>query len=410
RLAQVTTQKYFGTYEKAPGKHLYIRTWDELGPDQLTYYDDDGRIGALFPESTTSFTSGPGIWIPLPASVKATFTFNAAGEAAEVIWSESGSAPGKFKKVPIHNEQEVTFTNGNVTLAGSLVVPRGSGPHPAIVLVHGSGPVTRDFFGPIAYLLAKHGFAVLSYDKRGNGKSGGDWLDADFEDLAADALSAVALLKSRAEINAKKIGLLGISQGGWIVPLAASKSTDIVFAVLISTPSVSPAQQEIQRVEEEMQVQKATPDQIKETIGKLSADLDSLRKQETVESLQSEIERLKAEGNDRLLKMNGPENPRFLLFYNRIMDFDPLPILQKMNRPVLVLYGEADRGVPVKGNLDKLVNALKQAKDVRYSVRVFPKGNHALLLSETGSYEEFFHLNRFVPEFFSTLIDWLRKL
>jgi len=108
--------------------------------------------------------------------------------------------------------------------------------------------------------------------------------------------------------------------------------------------------------------------------------------------------------------MNGPENPRFLLFYNRIMDFDPLPILQKMNRPVLVLYGEADRGVPVKGNLDKLVNALKQAKDVRYSVRVFPKGNHALLLSETGSYEEFFHLNRFVPEFFSTLIDWLRKL
>ena len=179
-LAPIEPQKYFGAYELEPGKFIYIRTWDELGENQLAYFDDSGRVGPLFGLSETSFFSGPGIWIPFPVQVKITFTRNEKREVDGLIWAEGGMPEKSAKRVAAFKEEEIFFENDQVRLSGTLVVPAGQGPHPAVVLVHGSGPVTRDFFGPIAYLFARRGIAVLSYDKRGIGKSGGHWLDAGF--------------------------------------------------------------------------------------------------------------------------------------------------------------------------------------------------------------------------------------
>ena len=140
----------------------------------------------------------------------------------------------------------VTFNNASVTLSGSLYLPAGAGPHPAIVTVHGSGRQTRGSHKSIADYFVMRGIAVLSYDKRGVGHSEGTYTgigpqnsETAFGDLSGDALAGVAFLTDHQSINAEQIGLLGVSQAGWIIPLAAAKSRDVAFIVLFSGPTVT---------------------------------------------------------------------------------------------------------------------------------------------------------------------------
>lgn len=118
----------------------------------------------------------------------------------------------------------VRFESRGAKLAGTLSLPSGEGPHPALVWVHGSGPDTRDATAPFFTGLLERRFAVFAYDKRGAGESEGVCCPLDFDLLADDVLAAVDALRSRDEIDDDQIGLLALSQGGWIAPLAATKS------------------------------------------------------------------------------------------------------------------------------------------------------------------------------------------
>ena len=278
-----------------------------------------------------------------------------------------------------------------------------------MVFVHGSAPTSRDFFGPIHCLFARHGFAVLAYDKRGVGKSTGHWLEADFGDLARDALAAVEYLKKRSEIDASKIGLWGGSQAGWIIPLAASQSTDVAFIVIVSGPGVSPAEQGAQALREEMNLAGIPQEKIQEALARQKADLDSLRSEEARESLEAEVRKLKEEKNEVLLAANSSENPKFLLFLRGILDFDGIPHLERVQCPALFVYGELDRGVPVAGNKEKVEAALRRGGNSNFTIQVLPKANHVLLHAEKGTSAEFPQLNRFADGFFDTMLDWLRK-
>src|SRR5204863_9052464 len=119
-------------------------------------------------------------------------------------------------------------------------------PLPAVVLLHGSEPGRRDspFFRVVRDALCATGWAVLSYDRRGVGESGGVYLETpDLSVPARDAVSAVRLLAGRSDIDRGRIGLLGISQGGWVAPLAATMDSGIAFVVAVSEPGVSPLEQ-----------------------------------------------------------------------------------------------------------------------------------------------------------------------
>ena len=153
----------------------------------------------------------------------------------ELKWREgaSGAITLTGKKVDSYTQEEVSFQNGDVSLRGTLSTPATKGLHPALVLIHGSGPARRPggFWIPF---FARHGIAVLVFDKRGAGESTGDWRKSTYQDLAADALAAVQLLKRQKGIDPKQIGLWGNSEGGWVAPLAASQSTDIAFLIVRS--------------------------------------------------------------------------------------------------------------------------------------------------------------------------------
>ncbi|HEY8204063.1 MAG TPA: CocE/NonD family hydrolase, partial [Pyrinomonadaceae bacterium] len=169
-----------------------------------------------------------------------------------------GRLPATFalKRTPAqpvaYIQEEVHFQNGATTLAGTLMVPATKGPHPAILLLSGSGPATRDSSRFLADRFARLGVAALIFDKRGTGGSTGDWLGASFDELTEDALAATRFLRGRKDIKASQIGLRGQSQGARIAAMAAARSKEIAFVMLVAVGSLRPDQQEERRVEYEM--------------------------------------------------------------------------------------------------------------------------------------------------------------
>ena len=133
----------------------------------------------------------------------------------------------------------------SIDLGGMLFVPRGTGPYPAAVVIHGSGTSSRAnrWYLTLTHFLQDNGILVLLPDKRGSEKSGGDWHHASFEDLATDTAAAIRFLETQRRVKISRIGLIGMSQGGWIAPVAASRDKEIAFVVSMSGASVSAYQQ-----------------------------------------------------------------------------------------------------------------------------------------------------------------------
>jgi acetyl esterase/lipase len=137
---------------------------------------------------------------------------------------------------PIARE-DVRISVTGTELGGTLFRPQDPGRYPAVVFVHGAGGGSRSAFIAQAEFLAGAGVVALVYDKRAVGYS---FVNRDFELLADDALAAVRLLRERAEVDPARVGLWGVSEGGWVVPIAASRSASVAFAILVSAPNVSP--------------------------------------------------------------------------------------------------------------------------------------------------------------------------
>jgi len=178
----------------------------------------------------------------LNATLPITFTRRAAGAMAPAALAR----PQEPKPPYPYRSEDVTFAGpGGITLAGTLTTPQGAGPFPAVVLVQGSGGHDRDEnmlghkpFLVLADALTQRGIAVLRADKRGIGKSTGKFATATSEDFAADTEATVAYLRTLKNIDPKKIGLIGHSEGGLIAPMVATKDTGIAFIVLMAGPGL----------------------------------------------------------------------------------------------------------------------------------------------------------------------------
>lgn len=234
-----TFEKFLGVYHLESGRRILFG-WRF----NTLCYLEGRRIVQVYPLSETRGFSERG----------ETVTFGKEGVS---FVSSEGETSGK-KTIP-YTEEDVTFSRGDVTLSGILALPSGPRPYPAVVLIHGSGAETREGYRFLADHLASHGIAALRYDKRGTGASTGDWCRSTLEDLAEDAVAGVHFLQTRTDIDPEKIGLIGTSQGGWVVPMAASRSEDVAFCVLISGAAVSPQNQELYRVKHELQYQGLSP-------------------------------------------------------------------------------------------------------------------------------------------------------
>ena len=332
------------------------------------------------------------------------------------------------KPYPYYTE-DVQFQNTteNISLVGTLSLPQKGGTFPAVILITGSGQQNRDSellghkpFLVIADYLTRNGIAVLRYDDRGAGDSEGDFDSSTSANFANDARAAIEYLRTRKEINAKEIGIIGHSEGGMIAPMIAAKDKNIAFLVLLAGTGVAGdallVDQNYQigklkgMTEEELEKAKVENQTIYNII-KLNNDISVSKKNLTTyfQSKVNEIpedQRPPKEEIDAMLaqEVNSIATPWLHYF----ISYNPVQNLQKIKCPVLILNGEKDIQVSANLNTQGIVNALKEGGNKKFKVQIFPGLNHLFQHCTTCDAQEYSKLEEtFAPEVLQTMSDWI---
>jgi pimeloyl-ACP methyl ester carboxylesterase len=331
--------------------------------------------------------------------------------------------PQNPKKPYPYREEEVTFSNpkAQVSLAGTLTLPSGQGPFPAAILIAGSGPHDRDEnvaghrpFLVLADHLTRKGIAVLRYDKRGIGKSTGNYDQATTQDFASDATAALDTLKSRKEINGRKIGLIGHSEGGLIAPLIASRPSDVAWVVLLAAPGLKGEQ--IMLLQSEL-ILKAAGFDDDHIVKARDFNLQSYalaRKERDPEALESKLAELAdSTGMSTTLPPSALKPQSQMMtspWFRFFLDYDPVPALKKMQCPVLALNGDKDLQIASKENLAEIQKALQEGGNRDFQTKELLGLNHLFQHAPTGSPTEYGGIQEtFAPEALSAISDWILK-
>ena len=268
------------------------------------------------------------------------------------------------------SEKKIRFESGVVTLSGTVLVPDTAGQKPgrkpAVALVHGAGPGQREEYRQEAEAFAREGLVTLIYDKRQRGYS---QFERSYELLAEDALAAVGALRARPEVDCGAVGLWGLSEGAWVVPIAASRSQEVDFVILVAATGVPPSQQHSWYLE------------------------NQLRRQGVSGSMVEAVSRTAT----RLLI----EADLFAEAYH-----DPVEPLEGVQQPVLALWGALDRIEPPAESARILRAALERSGNTDYTIRVFPDAEHGLRSSPDGSIVG----ENLVDEYPNAVASWVKEV
>lgn len=285
--------------------------------------------------------------------------------------------------------EAVEFESHGVTLAGELLLPEKS-PAPAIVIVHGSGAADRSnpWTAAWAGAMAARGVAVLHVDKRGCGRSRGDWKTASFDVLADDAVAAVQLLKRHPRIDPKRIGLAGFSQGGHVVPIAAARSSDVAFAIAISSsvvPLVEQTNDEIEAAIEKAGLDEASARAVLEVQRLAVAFARSGNGYEEYSKALDAAKRGRLAGHP-LVAGFPTERDHWVFAWGRAVgNPDPIDSWKKVRIPALFVFGGKDSQVRVDKSLRRIREALDSPKP-SYSVVVCAANGHALFREDVADF------------------------
>jgi len=361
-------------------------------------------------------------------SLAGTFTQgNASGTFLLTRGVELTAAP---TPPPPYREEEVRVSNGDITLAGTLTIPAGGGPFPAVVLITGSGPQDRDedifgfkVFRTIADHLTRQGVSVYRYDDRGVGSSTGSLNVATTADFAGDALAAVGMLRSRPDIDARRVGLLGHSEGATVAAIAAFRSADVAFVVTLASPGVRGDEVLRQQAADGARALGAGEEVVARIVAAHRQATDAVRMGQSAESLASVVMELvgaqydsfpaaqRAAAGDRDafvartyragVAQLGTPWMRFML------DFDPAVALRLVRCPVLALFGSLDTQVVPSPNQANVRAALAGNADA--TVKSYDGANHLFQQARTGLVTEYATLEKaFVPGLLDDLSAWIR--
>jgi dienelactone hydrolase len=408
---EATLRGYAGVYEWETNSVVYLQLWAELsGSNQLVAMDESGELRTLYPTEPDRFFAGTAAAVPDAVESRVEFQRDPDGKINTMIWSRDGAPIRRARRVNAERREDVRFSNGGVQLAGTLVSPPTPGPHPAVILVHASGAENREYLLPFARFLVRRGMAVLGYDKRGVGASTGDWNAASFDDLAGDVVAAFEYLKTRSDIKPDRVGMLGWSQAGWVMPLAASRAKDLAFLISISGAGVSGAETTIDHARQEMTASGMRPEMIDQIVGLMTLQYEYLRTGQGWDRYIAAREKMAS-------RMGGkppesfpatPDSP-YLQFIRPLIVYDPVPALRTIRLPVLAVFGELDNNIIAEKNRAAWDAALSAGGHRDYTLRVLPKANHAMLEAAAGTNAEMKSLRRFVPAYFEVVLDWLSK-
>jgi len=302
-----------------------------------------------------------------------------------------------------------TFRNGNATLTGTLYLPRGGQRFGAVVVTHTASKPLRDapLYQHLTEMLPPLGIAVLTYDRRGSGQSGGRLKDSDYSMLADDAIAAVRMLKADMRIDPDRIGIWGLSQGGWLSLLAASRSSDIRFVVSIAAPLVTPDVQMMFRSENYMRINAYPEAEIAQMRATRQAVDDYMRGTGDRAVAQALVDTAASKPWFDQLYLGKTVGDRATSRWRREIEYDPLPTLDQVQVPALILFGADDPVVPVATSVAR-INARSRPK---LTVRVIANADHHMATSMSPKSQmdptQTEKVRPEAPEYFSTLAAWL---
>ena len=409
---------------------------------------DQGAMGLPF---STAKVTGQAVHLEA-ATIGGSFdgTLDAAGKTLAGNWKQGGAsfpltltrtsqtssaAPALNRPQEPHppfpyTVRDVTFPGGaaGVTLAGTLTLPPGAGPFPAVVLIAGSGRVDRDetafghkLFLLLADTLTRRGIAVLRYDKRGVSKSTGRYALATTVDFAADADTAVNFLKTQSVIDPKRIGLLGHSEGGVIAPLVASQHpSEIAFIVLLAGPGVGGKKLLLDQSALIGKAEGATPAQMAQSdaldrtlygIAERESD-PAIRQAKAQAAVLKAVADLspadKAQLGDPVVYAQVQSKEVASPWIRFFLSYDPAPALKKTRCPVLALDGSKDLQVPPAEDLAAIGSALSAGGNVNMTIQELPNLNHLFQTCTTGSPSEYAKIPETMsPVLLTTVGDWI---
>ena len=428
------------------GSELGISVYFENADEELAARIDIPQQGAIGIALTNVRYEHPSVHFELPAgqgiavfdgqmsddSIGGSFTQAGFEGTFSVTRSEAPvEEPAAEEPPPPYLEEDVTFKNGDITLAGTLTLPPSGAPFPAVVMITGSGAQNRDeeIFGfkpfrMIADHFTRNGIAVLRYDDRGVGGSTGNVSESTSEDFAADVLEAVRLLRARDDISTNSIGLVGHSEGGIVAPMVAVNSEAAAFIVLMAGTAITGEEILFAQGEAIMRANGATDAQLQTQRETQTRMFEVMRTGEGMEELEADVRAQVRAGIDSLpaeqraaiadveaaidAQVNGQLDAVRSPWFQFFLDYDPALALERVDVPVLALFGELDLQVPPEVNRGPMEQALERSGNVDVTFHTFPKANHLFLTAVTGSPNEYPTLEKvFVPGFLELMTDWI---
>ncbi|MFY7729172.1 MAG: alpha/beta hydrolase family protein [Flavobacterium sp.] len=445
--AQDITGDWFGLLS-IPGTKLHINLHIKKADKGYTATMDSPDQGANGLPVTTITIENNTLDFSIPAggisykgtvegkSIKGTFTQNGYNIpldfGREAPKAEAVKRPQEPVKPYPYYEEEVTIKNdkAGLTLAGTLTLPKqGGSNYPAVILITGSGAQNRDEelldhkpFLVLADYLTRQGIAVLRYDDRGTGKSTGKFANATTQDFATDAEAAFKYLKTRKEINPKKIGLAGHSEGGIVAPIVAVNNPDVDFIVLLAGTAI-PGDELM--VLQNYMIGKANgmPETELTKLSAINRNIYNLIKEE--ENIAVLKTRLQAAFNKDLkpiLVANGiPEHQVSSYIEMQVSDitspwyvnfirYNPAPTLEKVKCPVLAINGSKDVQVSAKANLDAIKRVAEKSGNKKITTVELEGLNHLFQTSTTGAPTEYGEIEEtFAPAALKTVGDWIQQ-
>jgi pimeloyl-ACP methyl ester carboxylesterase len=338
--------------------------------------------------------------------------------------SLSGLAPAPWvlERLPARTE-EVTFRSGSVTLSGTLWLPAGAAPRAGVVLLHDGDAGTRRALEPHPTFLVHQGLAVLTFDRRGTGRSTGNgqpWVSG-LGELADDALAAARLLRERA-VRTGPVGLMGLGEGAWVAVRAAARSPEVGFLVLVSGGGGPVWKQEQHRLRNEARRRGLTGPELVDLMEHLGALHDARlhapeREAKALRTLDFQLKRAKRRRWYAVSPLAGHEGlplPGLLelrrLVWRNVLSYDPAEDLGRVRVPVLALLGEKDEVTPAQPTARALTEGLQRREDAgapAVTVKVLPGADHRLALPPDARQPG---VETLAEEVFPTLEAWLREL
>jgi len=314
-----------------------------------------------------------------------------------------------------HETEKFIFQSGHFNVVGELRIPSDGQEYPLVIMVHGDGPAYRNYFFTLKKCFLRAGYATLMWDKPGFGQSTGKFskshLRAERAEILLDAISNV---KSHPRIDSNRIGIWGISQAGYVIPMAFPKTNDISFMIMVGCPGESGIYQTAYLIRRQLEFEGITEEEARQA----ENHFIQIYYAETFEQyikhakplydnpLQRKMGFVSALWDETNWKPHSPEGESF---------FNPIDIIEKITIPVLVFFGEKDTQVdPIQG-VEAYKKALTKAGNTNFKVELIPNADHNIILCKTGSMKERRSRSskgwqNYAPEYLEMMEEWLKKI